>query len=104
MLVDPGSINSVVTGFSLRNSATQVLQPTPRLWHLGGISLLVTVLEVVFLRWTWTRRPALVHGDAHEPKRHAKNPWLMFGLAVGVAIVGIGVQIFLVLANPIPIL
>jgi hypothetical protein len=64
----------------------------------------VTVLEVMLVRRAWKYNPMVVHGDAHQPARLAKRPWVMFGLGVAVAIIGIGVQIFLVLANPIPIL
>ncbi|MCL4352173.1 MAG: hypothetical protein M1318_05950 [Firmicutes bacterium] len=81
-----------------------MLQPTPRLWHLGGISLGVTVLEVMLARWAWQYAPMPGHGDAPQPASLAKRPWVIFGLGVAVAIIGIGVQIFLVSANPIPIL
>ncbi len=80
------------------------MQPTPRLWHLGGISLVVSMLEVMLVRGARQCNPVVVHGDAHQPARLAKRPWVMFGLGIAVAVIGIGVQIFLVLANPIPIL
>ncbi len=65
---------------------------------------MVTALEVMLVRGAWKYAPMPGHGDAPQPARHAKRPWVIFGVGVAVAIIGIGVQIFLVLANPIPIL
>lgn len=94
----PGSITLASWVFALRNGASQVLDPTPRLWTLGGISLLVTAIEIAIV--------VSLHRRSYSRAANRETPAnqkLAFALAVVVGAVGLGIQILVASLNPIPI-
>lgn len=94
----PGLITLASWVFALRHGASQVLDPTPRLWTLGGISLLVTAIEITIVASLQRQWPS--HAASQGTSANQK---LAFALAVMVGLGGLGIQILLAGLNPIPI-
>ncbi len=94
----PGLITLASWVFGLRNGASQVLDPTPRLWTLGSISILVTAIEIAIV--VSLQRQSCSHSSIRQTPVNQK---LAFVLAVMVGVVGLGIQIFVAGLKPIPI-
>lgn len=94
----PGLITLASWVFGLRNGASQVLDPTRRLWTLGGISLLVTAIEIAIVL-SLQRRSFSRAANRETPA----NQKAAFALAVVVGVVGLGIQILVASLNPVPI-
>lgn len=94
----PGLITLASWVFGLRNGASQVLDPTPRLWTLGGVSLLVTAIEIAIV--VSLHRQWFSHAASRETPANQKLP---FAVAVMVGLGGLGIQILVAGLTPIPI-
>ncbi len=95
----PGLVTVLSWVFGLHNGASQIFDPTPRLWSLGVISLLVTIIELMII--VGLKRRIL---SAADIGLSPKTQWVAFGVALVVAMAGVGLQVVVVTLNPVPIL
>ena len=95
----PGLVTVLSWVFGLHNGASQILDPTPRLWSLGSISLLVTLIELMII----VRLKRRIRSAA-DIGLSPNTQWVAFGVALVVAMAGVGLQVVVVILNPVPIL
>ena len=94
----PGLMTLASWVFGLRNGASQVLDPAPRLWTLGGVSILVPAIEIAIV--VSLQRQSCSHAANPETPTNQK---LAFSLAVMIGVVGLGTQILVAGLTPVPI-